>query len=104
VAKYLVCQKVKADRHKTPGLPQPLRIGENQRKFAMNFVIGLPKASKRRDVIWVIVDTLTKVAHFIPYRYELIGEEMAHLYMIRLYTLYGIPTSIISDRDARFTS
>jgi Integrase zinc binding domain len=69
VARCLVCQKVKTDQHKTPGLLQPLQIEENQRKFdhiTMNFMAGLPKASKRCDVIWVIIVNLTKVAHFYP--------------------------------------
>jgi hypothetical protein len=69
----------------------------------MDFVTGLPKANKRRDAIWVIVDTLTKVTHFIPYRYGLTGEEMAHLYMIRLYMLHGIRlrSYLIATHDLR---
>jgi hypothetical protein len=70
----------------------------------MDFVTGLPRTRTQDDAIWVIVDTLTKVAHFIAYRYGLTGEEMAILYMRHQHKFHGVPTKIISDRDPRFTS
>ena len=70
----------------------------------MDFVTGLPKTKSKDDAIWVIVDTLTKVAHFIAFRYGLTGEQMAMLYMVHQHRLHGIPTTIIFDRDPRFTA
>ena len=70
----------------------------------MDFVTGLPRTQKASNAIWVIVDTLTKMAHFIPYRYGMSAEQMAQLYIKHLFKLHGAPTRIISDRDTRFTS
>jgi transposase InsO family protein len=105
VARCLVCQKVKAERQRPAGLLRPLP--KSQRKFdiiTMDFVTGLPKTQKNFNAVWVIVDTLTKVAHFIPYRYGMAPEQMARLYVRELFRLHGAPTQIISDRDTRFTS
>ena len=105
VARCLTCQKVKADRQRPAGLIQPLE--KSQLKFdiiTMDFVTGLPKTKSKDDAIWVIVDTLTKVAHFIAFRFGLTGEQMATLYLVRQHTFHGVPTKIISDRDPRFTS
>ncbi|KAJ3704742.1 hypothetical protein LUZ61_008447 [Rhynchospora tenuis] len=105
VAKCLVCQKVKADRKRPPGLLHPLQITDKKfDRITMDFVTGLPKTKRKHDAIWVIVDTLTKVAHFIPFRYGLTGEQMAFLYMQNQLRLHGSPVEIISDRDPRFTS
>jgi hypothetical protein len=70
----------------------------------MNFVVGLPKTSKGYDFIWVVIDRLTKSAHFIPYKITNSVSELAELYVKEIVMLHGIPASIVSDRDARFTS
>ncbi|KAL5549867.1 hypothetical protein UlMin_000043 [Ulmus minor] len=70
----------------------------------MDFIVGLPKTTKGHDAIWVIVDRLTKSAHFIPIRMTYSLEQLAELYVQEVVRLHGIPKSIISDRDARFTS
>ena len=70
----------------------------------MDFVVGLPKTSKGYDSIWVVIDRLTKSAHFIPYKITNSVSELAELYIKEIVRLHGIPASIVSDRDARFTS
>ncbi|KAL5578280.1 hypothetical protein UlMin_019979 [Ulmus minor] len=70
----------------------------------MDFVVGLPKTAKGHDAIWVIIDRLTKSAHFLPIRVTYSLEQLANLYVQEIVRLHGVPTSIISDRDSRFTS
>lgn len=67
VSKCLVCQKVKAPRQKPAGLLQPLGVPEwKWKNVSMDFISGLPRTLKSYTVIWVVVDRLTKSAHFIP--------------------------------------
>ena len=70
----------------------------------MDFVSGLPRSQGGKDAIWVIVDRLTKSAHFIPFKVGLSTEKLAALYMRHIYRIHGVPVSIVSDRDTRFTS
>ena len=70
----------------------------------MDFMVGLPRSQQNHDVIWVIVDRLTKSAHFIAYNMTYLVENMSRLYLQYIIGLYGVPISIISDRDSRFTS
>src|ERR1043165_6710721 len=70
----------------------------------MDFIKGLPRSSKGHDSIWVIVDRLTKVAHFIPVRTTYRGDQLADLYMSRIVCLHGVPREIVSDRGTQFTS
>ena len=70
----------------------------------MDFVSSLPKTTKRHDSVWVIVDRLTKTAHFIPVRTTYSLEKLAELYVQEIIRLHGVLVSIVSDRDSRFTS
>ena len=70
----------------------------------MDFVVGLPKTQKGYDSILVIVDRLTKVAHFLPVRTNYGGEKLAQLYVNNIVKLHGVPSKIISDRGTQFTS
>ena len=70
----------------------------------MDFVVGLPKTIEGYDAIWVIVDRLTKSARFIEIKVTYSLEKLAELYVSNVVKLHGIPLSIISDRDSRFTS
>ena len=70
----------------------------------MDFVSRFPRAKRRNDVIWVVVDRLTKSAHFLPMRMTQPVEELAQLYINEIVRLHGVPISIISDRDSRFTA
>ena len=70
----------------------------------MDFVVGLPKTKKNIDAIWVIMDRLTKSAHFISVCTIFSMENLAELYVREIIRLHRVPISIISDRDPRFTS
>ncbi|GKV15510.1 hypothetical protein SLEP1_g26297 [Rubroshorea leprosula] len=72
--------------------------------ITMDFVTGLPRTLKGNDSIWVIVDRLTKSAHFLPYRTGTSIEKLANMYMEEVVKLHGVPVSIVSDRDTRFLS
>ncbi|KAJ4959984.1 hypothetical protein NE237_019894 [Protea cynaroides] len=105
VSQCLNCQKVKAERQRPAGLLQPLP--EPAWKWdciTMDFVMGLPLTPRVVDVVWVIVDRLTKTACFIPIRPQYTLERLAKLYVDNIVRLHGVPESIVSDRDPRFTS
>ena len=70
----------------------------------MNFITGLPRSNRGHDSIWVIVDRLTKVAHFIPVNTTYRGNQLADLYISRIVSLHGVPKKIVSDRGTQFTS
>nr|KYP57906.1 Transposon Ty3-G Gag-Pol polyprotein [Cajanus cajan] len=72
--------------------------------ISMDFVIGLPRTAKNLDFIWVIVDKLTKSAHFIPINIRYPLERLTKLYIGEIVRLHGVSTSIVSNRDSRFTS
>ncbi|XP_027169389.1 uncharacterized protein LOC113769107 [Coffea eugenioides] len=102
VRKCLICQQVKAEHQKSSGLLQPLEIPEwKWEHIAMDFVTGLPRSQKGFDAVWVIVDRLTKSAHFLPVSISFSLENMAKLYTEEIVRLHGIPISIVSDRDPR---
>ncbi|GJY66297.1 putative reverse transcriptase domain-containing protein [Tanacetum coccineum] len=72
--------------------------------IAMDFVTKLPRTSSGHDTIWVIMDRLTKSAHFLPMHENYKMERLARLYLNEIVARHGVPISIISDRDSRFTS
>ena len=105
VAKCDVCRRVKADHQRPAGLLQPLHIPVWKfDKVGMDFIIGLPRSPSGHYAIWVIVDRLTKVAHFIPVNTTYTGDKLAQLYINKIVKLHGVPSRIVSDRDAKFTS
>ena len=69
----------------------------------MDFVMGLPLNTGRNNAIWVIVDHLTKVAHFLPIREDYSLDQLVRIYIKEVIRLHGAPLSIVSDRDPRFT-
>jgi hypothetical protein len=73
-------------------------------RIRMNFIVGLPHTQAGYDSIWVIVDRLTKVAHFIPVKTTYYGAKLVKLYMSRIMCLHGVPKKILSDRGSQFTS
>jgi hypothetical protein len=100
-----VCQRVKAEHQRPAGLLHPLKIPEwKWEEIGMDFIVGLPRTSAGYDSIWVIVDRLTKVAHFIPVKTMYSGAKLAELYMARIVCLHGVPKKIVSDRGSQFTS
>jgi hypothetical protein len=70
----------------------------------MNFIISLPRTRAGYDSIWVVVDRLTKAAHFILVKTTYNSAVLVELYMSRIVCLHGIPKKIISDRGIQFTS
>jgi transposase InsO family protein len=70
----------------------------------MDFIVGLPRTQAGYDSTWVIVDRLTKVAHFIPVKMTYSGAKPAELYMSRIMCLHGVTKKIVSDRGSQFTS
>ena len=70
----------------------------------MDFVSGLPLTQRKHDYVWVIVDRLTKLAHFIPIGIDYSLDRLAELYVDEIVQLHGVSLSIVSDRDLRFTS
>ncbi|GJT76351.1 putative reverse transcriptase domain-containing protein [Tanacetum coccineum] len=89
------------DRYWWPGMKKYIAVYEG---IAMDFVTKLPRTSSGHDTIWVIVDRLTKSAHFLPMREDYKMERLARLYLNEIVARHGVPISIISDRDSRFTS
>ncbi|GJW43731.1 putative reverse transcriptase domain-containing protein [Tanacetum coccineum] len=105
VSKCLTCSKDKAEHQKRSGLLVQLEIPEwKWEKTTMDFITKLLKTANGYDTIWVIVDRLTKSAHFLPMRETDPMEKLMKLYMKEVVTRHGVPVSIISDRDGRFTS
>ena len=99
------CQKNKASRHARYGLLQPLEVPYAPwDSISMDFITDLP-LSDGHDSLWVIVDRFTKMAHFIPLKTD--GKkapDLARIFLREVWRLHGLPSTIISDRDARFTS
>ncbi|TYK19744.1 pol protein [Cucumis melo var. makuwa] len=96
---------VKAPRQKPAGLLQPLSVPEwKWKNVSMDFITRLPRTLRGFTVIWVVVDRLTKSAHFVPGKSTYTAIKWAQLYMSEIVRLHGVPVSIVSDRDARFTS
>ena len=70
----------------------------------MDFVVGLPKTKSNHDAIWVVIDRLTKSAHFLPINERFSLERLVKLYLDEIVMRHGVPVSIVSDRDPRFNS
>jgi IS30 family transposase len=100
-----MCHRVKAKHQKPAELLHPLKVPEwKWEEISMDFIVGLPRTPAGYDSIWVIVDRLTKVAHFIPIKTTHFGARLAELYMSRIVCLHGVPKKIVSDRGTQFTS
>ena len=100
-----ICNKVKAEHRKPAGLLQPLLVSQwKWDDIFMDFITGLPRPHRGNNTIWVIVDTITKVAHFLPIRTTYHANQLAQLYVSRIISLHGVPKTITSDRGSLFTS
>ena len=99
VARCDNCSKVKAVHLKSAGLLQPLSIlGWKWEETSMDFITSLPLTQQGHDSIWVIVDRLTKSAHFIPVNTRYLTRKYAELYVSQIMRLHGVPRTIISDQ------
>ncbi|GJR07043.1 putative nucleotidyltransferase, ribonuclease H [Tanacetum coccineum] len=105
VSKCLTCQQVKIEHQRASGLLQPLEIPVwKWDEISMDFVTGLPRTQRKHDAIWVVVDRLTKSAHFLPIRKDYPVSKLAEMFQQEIVRLHGTPSAIVSDRDPRFTS
>ncbi|KAJ9561603.1 LOW QUALITY PROTEIN: hypothetical protein OSB04_006763 [Centaurea solstitialis] len=103
-SKCMTCAWIKAEHQKLSGLLQQPEIPKwKWEQISMDFVTKLPKTKKGHDSIWVIVNRLTKSAHFLPIRESYSIDRLAQLYVNEIVMRHGVPISIISDRDNRFT-
>ncbi|GJW31063.1 putative reverse transcriptase domain-containing protein [Tanacetum coccineum] len=105
IGKCSTCSRVKAKCQKPSGLLiQPEIPIWKWERITMDFVTKLPKTSNGHDTIWVIIDRLTKSAHFIPIKETDSMETLTRLYIKEIVSRHGVPISIILDHDSLFTS
>jgi ribonuclease HI len=99
------CSRVKIEHQKHAGWLKPLEIPVwKWEDISMDFVVGLPRTPRENDSIWVIVDRLTKVAHFVPVKTQYQTERLAELYVEHILRLHRAPKSIVSDRGPQFVA
>jgi hypothetical protein len=99
------CWKVKADYMKPGGLLQPLSIPKRKwDDISLDFIMGLPMMTRKFDLIWLIVDRLSKSAHFIPVNTNFKVQRYAEIYIARVLCLHRVPKMIISDRGSQFVA
>ena len=97
--------RVRADHIRTPRFLQPLPIPVwKWEDISMDFVVGLPRTAKGYDSIWVIVDRLTKSAHFLLVDTRYSAKKYAKLYFDRIVSLHGVPPTTVSNRGSVFVS
>ena len=109
IAEYVTqcdtCRRVKVEHQRPTGLLQPLHILVwKWDEISIDFIVGLHNTPNGHDSTWVIVDRLTKVAHFIPVRIDYKGNKLAQLYIDNILRLHEIPSQIVSDRGTQFTA
>ena len=105
VQKCVTCSQVKVEYRKPYSELQQLEIPEwKWDHITMDFVTKLPRTPSGNDMIWVIVDRLTKSAHFLATRETATLSKLATLYVDEIVSKHGVPLSIVSDRDSRFNS
>jgi len=101
----LICQKSKVEHQKPARLLTPLDVPEwKWDSISMDFVTIFPNTPRGHDAIWVIVDRLTKSAHFISINISFPVSQLAEIYIREIVKLHGVPSSIVSDSDPMFTS
>jgi hypothetical protein len=105
VAKCDTCRRVKAIHMKAAGPLQSLPIPTwKWEDISMDFIVGLPRTTKGFDSIWVIIDRLTKIAHFLLVRVKYTVATYAELYIARILSLHGVLKTIVSSRGPQFVS
>ena len=105
IERCLKCQVSKSEQVKNPGLLQLLGVPNLKfESISMDFIVGFPKTQNNFDSIMVVVDRLTRIAHFIPTVTTVTAYGVAELFMREIFKRYGIPREIISDKDRKFVS
>ena len=96
---------MKVEHQHPVGLLQPLPVLEwKWEVISMDFITGFPMTWRQHDSIMVVVNKLTKVAHFIPVKSTHNTNDIAKIFMKEIFGLHGLPKAIVSDRDVKFTS
>lgn len=104
VSQCQICQVSKTEHVRTPGFLQPLPVRDQAWSYiTMDFIEHLSK-SGGKELIWVIVDRLTKYSHFIALVHPISASSLAQVFMEEVYRLHGLPSYIVSDRGTIFTS
>ena len=99
------CQRTKASTQPPIGELQPMPIPSRPwQSIGMDFLMPIPESKNKRNAILVVVDRLTKMAHFIPTTDKVTAKETAELFLHNVFRYHGLPDNIVSDRDPRFTS
>ncbi|GJP71568.1 hypothetical protein CLOP_g2389 [Closterium sp. NIES-67] len=105
VTSCATCQRMKSSKQKKTGLLQPLPIPEQPwQVVSLDFISGLPTTTSGHDAILVVIDKFSKMGHFIPTHTTARTEETAQLFVRYIISQHGIPTTLISNRDPKFTS
>ena len=105
VARCDICNKIKAEHQTSTKLLKRLDVPMwKWKSISMDFIVGLRQTPKGHDSIWVIIDRLTKVAHFISTKNDYRTEKLTDLYVYNILRLYGAPVSIVSDRGTQYVS
>src|SRR3954465_1606139 len=105
VSKCDVCTRVKAQHQKPTELLKPFDVLEwKWDHVEMDFVTGFPRSQKGNNAIFVVIDKLTKLAHFLPVKESISASQLAELYTARIVSLHVVPKLISSDRGSLFTS
>jgi hypothetical protein len=98
-------KRVKSEHQQPTGMLQPLQVSEwKWEEIVMNFVMGLLRTRSRYSSLWVIMDRLNKVAHFIPVKTTYSELQLAELYVSRRVCLHEVPKRIVSARVTQFIS
>lgn len=98
------CQTNKLSTQRPAGLLKPLQLpGRPWASVSMDYIVALPKTLTGYDSILVMVDRLTKMVHFAPTTVNATAKDTADLFVHNVVRLHGLPTSMVSDRDSRFT-
>ena len=99
------CQRNKPLLARPAGLLQPLPVPSHPwESVSMDFIVDLPKTAQGFDAIFTVVDRFSKLTHFIPMVTDATAEDVASLFIQEVYKHHGLPSSIVSDRDPKFTS
>ena len=94
-----------AKRLKLGWLLHPLEIPQGKwESISMDFIVGLPTTVQGHDLVWVVVDRLTKMCKFIPIKSIVKTPKLARLFVDQLYRLNGLPNNIVSDCDCKFNN
>ena len=103
IAECDASRRVKAEHQRPAGTLRPFPIPKwKWDKVSMDFIIGFPKTQKGNDAIFVVIDRLSKVSHFLPVRESITASQLADLYVSRIVSLSGVPLEINSDRGSIF--